>query len=68
MFAFLLAAEKLMNSGSVSRDEWQLFTKVLGRSEFDHSDESEVPKPPWVTQKVEKCYLSHSHSRDLLIL
>ena len=59
MFAFLLAAEKLMNSRSVSRDEWQLFTEVSRRSELDHPEQSEVLKPSWITHKVGNFYSSH---------
>ena len=57
-----------MNSRSVSRDEWQLFTEVSRRSELDHPEESEVLKPSWITHKVGNFHSSHFHSPVLLML
>ena len=41
-----------MNTGSVSRDQWQLFTREFSSSQVDHAGESDVQRPPWVTQQV----------------
>ena len=60
VFPFLLAVEKMMNNGSVSRDEWQLFTRMSSNAEVDRAQDSDVQKPRWVSHQVtmasEGCY------------
>lgn len=50
VFAFLLAVEKMMNNGFVSRDEWQLFTQLPNNTQVDRVLDSDTPK--WVSQQV----------------
>jgi len=50
VFAFLLAVEKMMNNGSVSCDEWQLFTQLPNNTQADRVLDSDTP--PWVSQQV----------------
>lgn len=52
VFAFLLAVEKMMNNGSVSRDEWQLFTQLPSNTQAERALDSSIPK--WVSQQVWK--------------
>lgn len=52
MFAFLLAVEKMMNNGSVSRDEWQLFTQLPSDTQAARALDGDTPK--WVSKKVWK--------------
>ena len=52
MFPFLLAVEKMMNNGSVSCDEWQLFTQLTSNAQADRVLDIDTPK--WVSQKVWK--------------
>lgn len=60
VFPFLLAVEKMMNNGSVSCDEWQLFTRMSSNAEVDRAQDSDVQKPRWVSHQVtmasEGCY------------
>ena len=50
VFAFLLAVEKMMNNGSVSREEWQLFTQLPINSQAERALDGDIPK--WVSRKV----------------
>jgi len=50
VFAFLLAVEKMMNNGSVSRGEWQLFTQLPSNTQAERALDSDKPK--WVSQQV----------------
>ena len=43
-----------MNNGSVSRDEWQLFTQLPSNAQVDRLRESDVEKPHWVSDQVWK--------------
>ena len=52
VFAFLLAVEKMMNNGSVSRDEWQLFTQLPSSTQAERALDGNIPK--WVSQQVWK--------------
>lgn len=52
MFPFLLAVEKMMNKGSLSRDEWQLFARVSADLHTDEPQESHAEKPSWVSHYV----------------
>ena len=52
VFAFFLAVEKMMNNGSVSRDEWQLFTQLPSNTQAECSLDGDIPK--WVSQQVWK--------------
>ena len=50
VFAFLLAVEKMMNNGAVSREEWQLFTQLPINSQAERALDGDIPK--WVSRKV----------------
>jgi len=53
VFAFLLAVEKMMNNGSVSPNEWQLFTQLPNNNtQAERALDSDTPK--WVSQQVQK--------------
>lgn len=53
VFAFLLAVEKMMNSGSVSPSEWQLFTQLPNNNtQAERALDSDTPK--WVSPQVRK--------------
>ena len=52
MFPFLLAVEKMLNSGALSDFEWQLFTRTSNRVHGERPQESAVDKPHWVPQEV----------------
>ena len=54
VFPFLLAVEKMMNNGSVSRDEWQLFTRLPSNALVDRPRDGDVEKPHWVSDQVQK--------------
>ena len=52
MFAFLLAVEKMMNNGSLSHEEWQLFTQLPSNTHAERALNGDIPK--WVSRKVWK--------------
>lgn len=52
LFPFLLAVEKMMNTGFVSRDEWQLFTRMSADNHVDVPQGGDVQMPHWVSQQV----------------
>ena len=54
MFPFLLAVEKMMNNGSVSRDERQLFARLPDNAQVSRPRDSDVVKPDWVSDQVWK--------------
>lgn len=41
-----------MNNGSVSRDEWQLFTQLPSNTQAERALDGDIPK--WVSQQVWK--------------
>lgn len=41
-----------MNTGSLSRDEWQLFTRMPNGPYVDEPQEGDVQKPHWVSLQV----------------
>lgn len=41
-----------MNTGFVSRDEWQLFTRMSADGHVDAPQGSDVQMPHWVSQQV----------------
>ena len=43
-----------MNNGSISRDEWKLFTHISTDLHGDEPQESDVQKPHWVSGHVWK--------------
>ena len=43
-----------MNNGSVSRDEWQLFTRLPDNAQVSRPRDSDVEKPDWVLDQVWK--------------
>lgn len=47
-----MAVEKMMNNGSISRDEWKLFTHISTDLHGDEPQESDVQKPHWVSGHV----------------
>lgn len=69
LFPFLLAMEKMMNKGIVTREEWQIFTRMSIEAQVDSSarniDSSaantdqygydNVQKPPWVSDQAWDC-------------
>lgn len=69
LFPFLLAVEKMMNKGIVTREEWQIFTRMSIEAQVDSSasniDSSaantdqygydNVQKPPWVSDQAWDC-------------
>ena len=69
LFPFLLAVEKMMNKGIVTREEWQIFTRMSIEAQVDSSasniDSSatdtdqygyhNVQKPPWVSDRAWDC-------------
>lgn len=52
LFPFLLAVEKLMNSGALSRDEWKLFSQLSTEFHSNKPDSSDIEKPHWVRRHV----------------
>lgn len=69
LFPFLLAVEKMMNKGIVTREEWQIFTRMSIEAQVDSSasniDSSaantdqygydNIQKPPWVSDHAWDC-------------
>lgn len=69
LFPFLLAVEKMMNKGIVTREEWQIFTRMSIEAQVDSSasniDSSaaitdkygydNIQKPPWVSDQAWDC-------------
>ncbi|XP_029192398.2 LOW QUALITY PROTEIN: dynein heavy chain domain-containing protein 1-like [Acropora millepora] len=51
-FPFLLAMEKLLNSGSVSRDEWLIFSRMPTEFPANHLEESDSPIPHWLPRRA----------------
>ena len=41
-----------MNNGSISRDEWKLFTHISTDLHGDEPQESDIQKPHWVSRHV----------------
>ncbi|XP_073235787.1 dynein heavy chain domain-containing protein 1-like [Porites lutea] len=69
LFPFLLAVEKMMNKGIVTREEWQIFTRMSIEAQVDSNasniDSSaantdqygydNIQKPPWVSDQAWDC-------------
>lgn len=47
-----------MNNGSVSRDEWQLFTRLPDNAQVSRPRDDDVEKPDWVSDQVWKLRLA----------
>ena len=52
VFAFLLAVEKMMNNGTVSRGEWQLFTQLPSNTQAELALDNDSPN--WISKQVRK--------------